>query len=336
MPKHMRNRPPEKGMRLPAEEMQRLVAALFEKAGMSSEDAGFMGEILTQNDLRCVFSHGTRQTPRYIRKIQEGAVNPRPEIQTVSESPGALVLDGDGGLGYGPCYRGTEQAIAKAKNCGIAAVTTRNHYHFGAAGNYSRLALEHDCIGMAMSSHRSFAKPEGRIYGAAGGSPVSVAVPAGEQPPLVLDMGGRIVQYSEEFFAQFPSSIFKGMGLGAVIRALGGVFAGIYKPEFQEAQSQWESNQGAFIIVVDVGHFMPVEELKSEMDRFIGEARGMKPLPGMERAELAGGMEWQWEKENREAGIPVGDEHRQLLEEIAGELGVETPFSRYEEGGLGG
>jgi L-2-hydroxycarboxylate dehydrogenase (NAD+) len=335
MPKHMRNCPPEKGMRLPAEEMQRLVAALFEKAGMSPEDAGFMGEILTQNDLRCVFSHGTRQTAGYIRKIQGGAVNPRPEILTVSESPGALVLDGDGGLGYGPCYRGTEQAISKARNCGIAAVTTRNHFHFGAAGNYSRLALEHDCIGVAMSSHRSFANPESVIYGASGGSPISVAIPAGEQPSLVLDMGGRIVPYSEEFFAQFPASIFKGMGLGAVIRALGGVFAGIYKPEFQAPQSQWESNQGAFIIIVDVGHFMPVAELKEEMDRFIGEARAMKPLPGMEQAELAGGMEWQWEKENRETGIPVADEHRQLLEEIAAELGVETPFSRYEGASFG-
>ena len=330
MPKHMRNSPPEKGMRLPAEQMQRLVAALFEKAGMSPEDAGFMGEVLTQNDLRCVFSHGTRQTAGYIRKIPEGGGNPRPEIRTVSESPGALVLDGDGGLGYGPCYRGTEQAIIKARVCGIAAVTTRNHFHFGAAGIYSRLALEQDCIGVAMSSHRGFPDPESVVYRAGGGSPISVGIPAGEQPPLVLDMGGGIVPYSEEFFAQFPSSVFKGMGLGAVIRALGGVFAGIYEPEFQAPQSQWESNQGAFIIVVDVDHFMPVEELKSEMDRFIGEARGMKPLPGMERAELAGGLEWQWEKENREAGIPVGDEHRKILEEIAAELTVETPFARYE------
>jgi len=335
MPKHMRNYPPEKGMRLPAEEMQRLVAALFEKAGMSLEDAEFMGRVLTQNDLRCVFSHGTRAAAGYIHKIQEGAVNPRPEVRTVSESPGALVLDGDGGLGYGPCYRGTEQAIAKAKNCGIAAVTTRNHFHFGAAGIYSRQAVEQDCIGIAMSSHRTFVNPEAVIYGAAGGSPVSVGIPAGEQPPLVLDMGGHIAPYSEEFFEQFPSSVFKGMGLGTVIRALGGVFAGIYKPELQAPQSQWESNQGAFIIVVDIGHFMPMAELKEEMDRFIGEARAMKPLPGMEQAELAGGMEWQWEKENREAGIPISDEHRKILEEIAAELEVKTPFAHFEGNKIG-
>jgi LDH2 family malate/lactate/ureidoglycolate dehydrogenase len=181
-----------------------------------------------------------------------------------------------------------------------------------------------------MSSHRARHGPEEMVYRATGGSPISVAIPTGEQPPLVLDMGGHIVPYSDEFFARFPSAVFKGMGLGVVIRALGGVFAGIYDPEFVPPRSRWEANQGAFIVVVDVDHFMPLEELKREMDRFVGEARSMKPLPGTERAELAGGMEWQWERENTEAGIPVSPEHRQALEEIAKELEVETPFARYE------
>ena len=75
---------------------------------------------------------------------------------------------------------------------------------------------------------------------------------------------------------------------------------------------------------------MPPEKLKREMDCYIGEARRMKPLPGLDRAELAGGLEWQWSKENRQAGIPVISEHQESLEDIAAELGVEAPFSRYE------
>jgi len=329
--KHRRsNTPPESGIRLPAVEMSCLVAALFEKAGTSRQDAELMGELLTQNDLRCVFSHGTGRAPGYVRNMLDGDVNPRPTVKVVSESPAALVLDGDGGLGYFPCHRGTEQAIRKAKTCGVAALTTRNHHHFGAAGNYTRQALAHDCIGLSVSSHRRELHAEALVVHAAGGSPISVAVPAGEQPPLVMDMSTGIVPYSEELFAEMPVAVFKTMALGAIVRALGANFAGIYRDECKRPQSCWASNQGAFIVVVDVSHFMPVDELKQHMDCFIGRARSAHPLPGLERAELAGGMEWHWERENREVGIPVGDGHRQVLQEIADEMGVETPFARYE------
>ena len=73
--------------------------------------------------------------------------------------------------------------------------------------------------------------------------------------------------------------------------------------------------------------FLPEE--RAEMDRWIAQASALDPLPGCDRAELPGGLEWRREREYAEEGIPVGDETRDRLEEIAAELGVETPFSRY-------
>ena len=323
-----RNYPPEHGSRLPSGEMNGLIVSLFEKVGMPQEDAALLADILTRNDLRCLFSHGTRQVPYYLQKIQNGAVNPCPKISVVSEAPAALVMDGDGGLGYFPCYQGTQKIIEKAKTCGVGALTTRNHHHFGSAGNYSRLAVAHNCIGLSASSHRTYLEPEHMIFDVVDTSPISVAIPAGEQPPLVMDMGGSLIQFEEELFKRLPTTFFKAMALSSALRALGGVFAGIYKPEFRA--SPWESNQGAFIAVVDVDHFIPVDELKGEMDRFISDARRTKPLPGMERAELAGGNEWLWAQENAEKGIPISDEHRQDLQEEADKLGVEAPFARFE------
>lgn len=323
-----RNYPPDHGIRLPAEEMKQLTVRLFEKVGMPVTDAETLAHILNINDRRCLYSHGTRQVPYYLQKINDGAVNPRPQISVVNEAPGALVMDGDGGLGYFPCYEGTKRIIEKAKTCGVAVLTTRNHQHFGSAGNYTRLAIGHDCIGLAASSHRSFLKPDELIYRVVDTSPISIGIPAGEQPPLVADMGGVLIRYDEEWFQKLPTTYFKTMALTSAIRALGGVFAGIYKTEY--CDEKWESNQGSFIVVINVAHFMPVNELKAEMDRFVGEARNAKPLPGMESAELAGGNEWVWDKENVEKGIPLGDEHRQSLQEEADKLGVETPFAQYE------
>ncbi len=327
---NMRNYPPTSGIRLPAEAMQQVITNLFIAVEMPQEDAELMGRILTANDLRCVFSHGTRATCGYVQKILDGDVNPQPQLKVMRESPGALALDGDGGLGYFPCYRGTLKAIEKARTCGVAALTTYNHFHFGAAGNYSRLALAHDCIGMSVSSHRSFLTPQDSIYSTLSSSPISVAIPSGDEPPLVMDMGSSFLGFNEARFNEAPSTFFKALAFGNVVRILGGVFAGIFREEVQPPQSPWDSNQGSFIAVFDVNHFWPLEEVQREMDRFMAEARQTQPLPGMERAELAGGMEAIWERENIVKGIPLSDPHRQDLQEMADKLGIETPFAAYE------
>jgi LDH2 family malate/lactate/ureidoglycolate dehydrogenase len=323
------NLPPTSGIRVPPQELRTLVAAVFEKAGTSAADAELIARLLVLTDLRGVFSHGTRYTQSYTQMMLDGKVNPRPLLRPLSQTDTTQVLDGDGGMGHFPCYHGTLWAIEQAKKHGMAALTTRNHFHFGAASKYSRLALEHDLIGLSISSHRFFPKPESTVLGAGGGSPMSIAIPAGSQPPLVLDMGAYFIPYSEEVFRQFPATFFKGLGLAALFQALGGILAGIYRPEVQAPLSRWESNQGSFIAVFDIKRFMPLEEFKQEMDRYIGDARQMKPFPGYERAELPGGLEWQRQEEYARDGIPVAPDHQQSLEEIAAQLGVATPFARY-------
>lgn len=325
------NVPPTSGIRVPSEEMSRLVAGLFEKAGTSLQDAEVIARLLVQTDLRGVFSHGTRQTPGYVRMMLDGRVNPRPNISVVRQTATTRVLDGDGGMGHFPCYQGAQWAAATAKQYGTAAVTTRNHFHFGSAGKYSRIALEQDCIGLAVSSHRYPLPADSLVKRVCGGSPISVAVPAGQQPPLVLDMGASLLPWDEELFTRMPFSFFKELGIGAVNRVLGGVLPGIYMAQFQPPVSPWESNQGAFISAFDVECFMPTEEFKAEMDRFVAEARRMQPFPGFTQAELPGGLEWQREEEYARAGIPISVEHQKSLQTLADELGVDAPFAGYEQ-----
>ena len=323
-----RNYLPEHGIRVPFDELHGLLVRIFEKVDMPNEDAALLAGILTRNNQRCIYSHGTGQLTHYLEEIRARKINPRPKVSVVREAPAALLLDGDGGLGYFPCWKGTEKIIEKAKEGGAAVLTTCNHHHFGSAGNYTRLAIEHDCIGIALSNHRTYLSPENSVAGIIGAYPISIAVPAGEQPPLVMDMGVSLLPFEEDLFRRLPKAFFKNMALSAAIRALGGVFAGIFRDEMVE--SKWESNQGSFIVVVNVAHFTPVDELKMEMDRFIAEARSCRPLPGMDRAELAGGNEWHWEQENLEKGIPLSDEHVNFLQGEADQLGVKTSFEDYE------
>ena len=326
-----RNYPPVHGIRVPAEDMRELARALFEKAGMTAVDAEFVAGLLVLCDLRCIFSHGTKMVPYYLEHMADGGVNPHPQVRVVDDATCTAVVDGDGGLGYFAAHRAMEMAIDKALDHGVAAATTRNHFHIGSAGLYSRMAIERSCVGMVMSGHRIFPKPEGMILDLPSSVPISVAIPSGEGPPLVLDMGVGLLPRREELLGQFPNVFFKSLGLASMITALGGIMAGVWRPDLQDSRSKWESNQGAFVAVFDVKRFMPVEEFEQEMDRHIAAARSMQPFPGMDRAELPGGLEWQWEKENRERGILVSDEHRQMLTAAAEESGVACPFDLYED-----
>jgi LDH2 family malate/lactate/ureidoglycolate dehydrogenase len=289
-----------------------------------------MAQTLVQNDLRCVFSHGTRKLPDYLPLLLQGQINPRPQVKVVDETPTTAVLDGDGGLGFFPCFQATRMVLAKAVERGVAAATTRNHFHFGAAGNYTRPALDCDCIGLAISAHRFPLDPQNLVLNAAVVSPLSVALPTGAQPPLVLDMGAGLLPHDPALFSQHAAVFFKSLGLGAAFMALGGVLAGIWRGEFQHHPAGWLSNQGTFIAAFHVGHFMEVGEFKKEMDRYLGQARAARPLPGTDRAELAGGLEWAWERENIELGIPYSDEHCRLIESVAATLSAPTPFAQWE------
>ncbi|MDE0482546.1 MAG: Ldh family oxidoreductase [Candidatus Poribacteria bacterium] len=310
--------------------MRGFIGEAFQKAGASEEDAAHIANLLVLTDLRGVFSHGTRQTPGYVGMMLDGKVNPRPNVQCIDESPTTAVYDGDGGMGHFASYHAAKAAVKKAKEMGLGAATSRNHFHFGSAGKYSRLALEVDCAGFAVSCHRFRHGTGGNIATATAASPMSFAIPAGEQPPIVVDMAIGIDAKLpfEQAFEQSPAAYFKMLGLSHVSHALGGMVAGIWlfdKPA--DPPTIWEgANQGGFIAAFDISRFRPIDEYKAEIDRHIHDARQMQPAPGYDRSDLPGGLEWEREQEWAEIGIPVSEAHQEQLKNVAERVGIPHPF----------
>ena len=62
------------------------------------------------------------------------------------------------------------------------------HHHFGAAVQWSRLATNADCIAVTVSSHRYELAPETSITGVNATSPMSIAIPTGDEATLALDI----------------------------------------------------------------------------------------------------------------------------------------------------
>ena len=210
-----------------------LVHAVITRAGMPDDQALLLADLLVKNDLRGVFSHGSRQVKDYARLLRDGRLNKTPIVKVIKDTTVTLLVDGDGGLGYFPCWHAAYALVPKAREHGVAVAVTRNHGHFGAAGIYTRVAVSHGLIGYDTSGHQLKLQPGQPLLNAAGGSPMSFAIPARHEPPVVLDFGAIHDLYSADdqlltmMMEKLPSTLFRALGLGAFCQMLGGFLAGV-------------------------------------------------------------------------------------------------------------
>ncbi|MCZ6634338.1 MAG: Ldh family oxidoreductase [bacterium] len=322
------NLPPEASVRVPHEAMQAFVSEAGQSVGLPEEKANLLARLLVENDLRGIFSHGTRQIARYAIWLRDGKLNPKSNVTVVKETPVSLLLDGDGGLGYFPAYEGTLRIVEKAKETGMAVLVSRNHGHFGAAGIYARLTLGHDLLTLVTQGFKLDLKPGMPFYEAIGGAPWAFSAPAGEDDSVVLDFRAKHDLFAnsphrEAITQMAPGIVFRSIGLGAICQAWGGFLA--------EAPTHTGSGgdpklMGALVMAFRIDLFSDPDRFKREMDDYVRQVRALAPLDGFDEAYLPGGPEAARERVYRESGIPVGPEHQTRLEKLGTELGIAVPW----------
>jgi len=183
-----------KGGTVDAGRLTDFAAKALQKMGVPGEDARITARILVATDLMGVDSHGVAHlVPFYIRRIKDGLINVKPQIKLFSYAPSAAIMDGDEGLGFVVGYRAMTEAIHRAETTGSGFVSVRNSTHFGAGANYSIMALEHDMIGISLTQGGKGVVAPGSRGKGVGLNVISVAVPAKEEAPFVLDMATGVV-----------------------------------------------------------------------------------------------------------------------------------------------
>jgi LDH2 family malate/lactate/ureidoglycolate dehydrogenase len=162
-------------------------SVIFQKMGCSKEDADATAKVFIAAELRGLPSHGMIRLKDYFELWKAQRINVRPQITITYETPSTAVVDGDNAIGMIAASRSMEIAISKAKNAGTGWVSTCHSNHYGIAGYYAMMALEHDMIGICMTNANPFAAPTFSISRMLGTNPIAVAIPAGKQPPFVAD-----------------------------------------------------------------------------------------------------------------------------------------------------
>ncbi len=149
---------------------------------------------MVRTDLRGVDSHGIGMLPRYHELWQEGYIQMEAQPTTIRDDLATALWDGQKGLGHYVSTLAMRQCLDKARIYGVAVVAVRNSGHYGAAANYSMMALERDMIGLSVTNSPTVAMVPtfGRAAKLAT-NPISFAAPAGRHAPFVLDMATTTV-----------------------------------------------------------------------------------------------------------------------------------------------
>jgi L-2-hydroxycarboxylate dehydrogenase (NAD+) len=323
---------------------------------MPAEDARTVAALMADADLQGSDGHGVMRLPQYMRRIRGGAVNLTPSITVVKERAAMALVDGDNGMGHLVMKRAAEIAIEKARTAGIAWVGARWSNHAGPASLYARMPLAHGMIGLYFAvGNANHLPPWGGLDMLLSTNPIAAAIPAGEEPPIVLDMATTVAAYgkvkakaakgepmpegwmvdregnpltdprraSEGFL--LPIGGYKGYGLALVVGLLAGTLNGAAMGrdvvDFnQDATSA--TNTGHAIMAIDPAAFGELEEFKASVDTLIRDLRASERLPGVERILMPGEQSHERIAANRANGIPIAASLMGALDRLAEDLEI--------------
>jgi LDH2 family malate/lactate/ureidoglycolate dehydrogenase len=340
----------------PARRLETFIASVLVAVGLPESDAAICAARMTEADLRGVDTHGIFRLPHYCQRIRVGGINLRPAVRPVRENAVTALVDGDNGMGHVVVTHAVQLAIRKASETGLAWVGTFNGNHAGAGAVYSTMPVAHDMIGMYMTvANANHMAPWGGVELVLGTNPISVAIPAGDEPPIALDIATTVTSYGKVKLAAqkgesmpvgwmidrkgqpltdpkrsaegflLPIGGYKGYGLNVVIGMLAGVLNGAafgrnvvdFNKDFVA-----RNNSGHMILVMRVDNFQPVDAFKQEMDRVIREIRGSQRMDGVDRIWLPGEMEHHTIRERQADGIPIAPAVVDQLKQLAVDLNL--------------
>jgi L-2-hydroxycarboxylate dehydrogenase (NAD+) len=342
--------------RIPASSIAAFTTRALVAAGLPATDAEIVAGLMVEADLRGSDTHGVIRLPLYVRRIRAGGVNAKPNIRVVSDRPSAALIDGDNAMGHLVMRRAAHMAIDKAKTTGVGWVGARMSNHAGPAGLYVTMPLKHDMIGLYFAVGSSnHLPPWGGSETLLGTNPMAVAVPAGDEPAVVLDMSPTVAAYGKvRLKAQrgepmpvgwmidregkpltdakradeghlLPIGDYKGSGLSLIIGLLAGALnraaLGRNVIDFVKEAGK-PTNTGQAIAAIAIDAFLPAAEFKRAVDQVIRDIRNSQKLPGVERIWLPGEQSHAKLADRRAHGVPMPKALRDSLDAVARDLAI--------------
>ncbi len=332
-------------------------AGILEGLGVPESQAETVAASMVEADLRGVDSHGSHLMSLYVKRLRAGDLRAHTEVIVVSDDGPILQLDGGLGIGQVAGVIAMDHAIEKARQFGVGAVGVRESSHLGALGYYTLRAAEPGIFAMAFQNGPPFVPPCGGRTGIFSTNPISYAVPAGDEFPIVYDVATTAVAGNKILLARMrgdreipadwardsqgrpttdpqAASIehlqwfggHKGFGIGMLVEILSGVLTGssFGRTEISDSPliGMQRVSKGYLFLTIDVSRFMPLTEFRTRTDTLIRDVHASETAEGVERIYVPGEIEHLRRAERLRDGIPLPAAHARELEGFGANAGL--------------
>lgn len=343
-------------VRVNLEALRRFTYEVFRVLELSDEQARLSTHALIYSELRFHpgQGQGVRRISAYRERLQNSGVDKDAPFEIVRESPALALIDAHNGLGSVTGIKAMRLAVQKAKTCGVGSVIVRGGTHYGSSAVHASEALNEGCLGIAMTN----AGPEMAAWGGAtpvvGTNPWAIAAPSDKGFPVVLDIAlttagkgmmrwlgreGKSMPYdwaltpkgeeTDDPAAAMQGALlgigqYKGYGLSLMTDALTGVLSGgaFGTEPYRDPARQ---NVSHTFLAFDIAWFMPLDDYKARLGRFIDTIKASHLRPGFSEVLVPGELEHRRVVDKTQNGVPLDQMVYEELRELAKALGVEAP-----------
>ena len=347
---------PPSPTRVPFEALREFIARCLQATGLPAADAATVARLMAEADLQGSDGHGVIRLAPYVRRIRNGGIKLEPNIRVAQERAATALLDGDNAMGHLVMSRAAQIAVDKARQCGIGWVGSRLSNHAGPASLYARMPLAAGMIGLYFAvGNANHLPPWGGVEMLLSTNPIAAAIPAGDEPPIVLDMATTVAAYgkvkaraqrgeampegwmidrqgrpltdpkrADEGFL-LPIGGYKGYGLALLVGLLAGTLNGAAMGRQVIDFNQDETtitNTGQAVAAIDPAAFGDPAAFRAAVDTLVRDLRGSAKMPGHERIWLPGEQSLERRTAYARDGIPLPPALLAALARLAGELGV--------------
>ncbi len=346
-------------MRYPVEQIRSYCEEVWIKAGLSPEDAKVCVDVLLAADLRGQRTHGVTHMRDYCDRMVKGTSTPGADAEFALTSPTSYVVDAKYGVGMVVAPKAMKQCMEQAKISGACFASIHNACHYGLGAYYPMMALEEDMIGFSFANAPALVAPFGGADPCLGTNPISVAIPAGKYPPLVMDIATSVVAKGRIHLAMkegqsipegwalnkegrpttdpfeanvgvlMPFGAHKGYAMeliGSLLSfALSGADMDDKIPRPFECRDQF-TNIGQFMGCIDISRFCPVEDFKARVDGMFAVLKACRPAAGSTGVMIPGEIEVRKTEEALRDGIDLSEAVLGEFREMSQTFGVPCPF----------
>ncbi|MEO8507190.1 MAG: Ldh family oxidoreductase [Betaproteobacteria bacterium] len=169
-------------------EVHSLALRALRKAGANETMAESTARALTEAEAQGLPSHGLSRIAQYTAHLRNGRADGGAVPGIVRGKGGAVLVDARMGLAFPACAVAVAEAVARAREFGVAFAGVTNSHHFGVAAGHLPPVAQAGMVGLAFGNSPAAMPAAGGKRPLFGTNPIAAIFPRRTGVPLTIDL----------------------------------------------------------------------------------------------------------------------------------------------------